>query len=121
MNVPFSNVLDEWFASVSVMRTSADAHRPALVRSQSHVLWKALAGEPAAQLDLRDERALEPLRERDGVAHVIVVAVRDDEEIAALGLAFRVGAGRVAGQERVDVDARAGRPCPSGKRRDPAR
>ena len=67
------------------------------------------ANHPRGKLDLRDERAPEPLRDRDGVANVVVVAVRDDEEIAALGLSFPVGAGRVAGQERVDVDARTGR------------
>ena len=58
-------------------------------------------------LDGRDDRALEALRDRDGVAEVVAVAVRDEDEVAALRLTLALGAARIAGEKRVDVQARA--------------
>ena len=59
-NAPFSNVLDEWFASVSVMRTSPKRTVPPLFVPDPCPAG-APAREPAAQLDLGDHGARETL------------------------------------------------------------
>ena len=105
-----SCALEEWFAVVRVTATSATrAVPPLLIECGLLVVGDALLGEPAAQLDLGDDRAAEPLVECDRVADVIAVAVRDENEVAALGLELVGRARRVAGEPGVDVDARAGR------------
>jgi hypothetical protein len=67
----------------------------------------AFRREPGAQLDDRDHRAAEPFVDRHGVADVVVVAVREDDQVAALGLTLRVRCLGVAGEEGIDVDALA--------------
>jgi hypothetical protein len=88
---------------------AVDVDRAALVDRVPRVLGDTLAGEPASQLDLRDDGAGVPLRERDGVADVVAVAVREQDQVDALGLLLRLGAARVPREERVDVDALAAR------------
>ena len=85
----------------------AEANRAALVRRLRHVLRKALPREPAAQLDLRDDRAAEPRGERDGVADVVVVAVCQGDEVASHRLALAVRARGVPREKGVHVEARA--------------
>ena len=63
----------------------------------------ALLGEPAAQLDERDHRALEPLVERDRLADVVAVAVGERDQVDALRLALALGHGRPR-EPGVDVD-----------------
>ena len=102
--------LDEWLASVSVSRTSPTVTVPPLLSGVRHaVVRDALRREPAAQLDLRDDGAAEALVQRDRVADVVVVPVRDGDQIDALGLALALGAARVAVQPGVDVE-----PVPPG-------
>ena len=84
-----------------------DRERAAFVGCVSPVLLDSLGREPATQLDLCDDRTAEPLVERDGVADVIVVAVCQEDEVAALGLDLVRRAARIAVQERVEVDALA--------------
>jgi hypothetical protein len=43
--------------------------------------------------------------ELDRVTDVVVVAVREQDQVTALGLELRLRAARIAGEERVDVDA----------------
>ena len=57
-----------------------------------------------AELDLSDHRAGESARQPDRVAHVVVVAVRDEDRVDAFRLELRGGARGIAGQERIDVD-----------------
>ena len=75
----------------------------ALVERLAHV-DADLVAEEAAELDLRDHGAGERLRQPHGVADVVVVAVGDEDRVDALRLELRGGAGRVAGQEGIDVD-----------------
>jgi hypothetical protein len=65
------------------------------------VVGDSLAREPPAQLDLRDDGTAEALVDRDRVTDVIPVSVREQDQVAALGLDFTLGASRVALQERI--------------------
>ena len=69
-----------------------------------HRLAATLCGEIAATLDLSDDRRVEPLVQRDGVPDVVVVAVRDEDQVDALGALLGLGALRIPLEERVDVD-----------------
>src|SRR5205085_11162671 len=80
----------------------------ALVRSGHVSDGRALAAEPALQLDLGDDLGREALRELDGLADVVAVAVGDRDDVDPLGLLLALGALGV-GEERVDVDALAAR------------
>ena len=111
---------DEWFACVSVTREPEQVDAAALVERLRHVRPDLLAEEPA-KLDLRDHGAGERPRQRDGVADVVAVAVREEDRVDALRLELRGGAGRVARQERIDVDPISGRACRSGTLRVRAR
>ena len=97
------------FACVSVTLTPSTSTVPPLFGRVGHVHLDALSREPAAQLDLRDDGAAELLCERDRVADVVAVAVREEDRVDPLGLLLRVGALRVPVQERIDVDALAAR------------
>src|SRR5437763_1305060 len=61
------------------------------------------AYRPAAELDERNYRRLEALPQLDRVADVIGVAVRDDDQVDALGFSLRLRARRPR-EPRVDVD-----------------
>jgi hypothetical protein len=88
---------------------AVDVGRAALVRRVGHLVRKSLGGEPAAQLDERDDRRLELLPERNGVADVVAVAVGERDQVDAVGRLFGLGTLRVPGQPRVDIDALAAR------------
>jgi hypothetical protein len=77
--------------------------RPAEV-GVDHVL-DALAGDLVGQLDDRDHRRAGPLGDLDGVAEVVGVAVGQDD-VRRIDVVRRDSALGVAGQERVDQDAR---------------
>src|SRR5712691_620396 len=77
----------------------------ALVRCLQLALVDALLAEPACELDECDDRRTVLLREVDGVADVVAVAVGDRDHVDALRRLLVRRALRVAGQERVDVDA----------------
>src|SRR5439155_18339973 len=66
-----------------------------------------LGPEPALQLDLGDDLRSVLLGERDRVADMVDVAVRDNDHVDVLGVALGLGARGVAVQERIDVDALA--------------
>ena len=83
--------------------------RAALVPGESRILGEPLRREPAAQLDDRDHGAVEALGQVDGLADVVVVAVRERDQVDALGLPLALRAVRVL-QPGVDVD-----PLPSGR------
>ena len=76
----------------------------ALVRVED-VLEPLLALQPVGHLDRRDDGAAVLLRELDGVAEVVAVAVRERDHVDPLGLELRLRALRVPVQEGVDVDA----------------
>ena len=83
---------------------SGGLDRPALVRVED-VLDALLALEPVGHLDRRDDGAAVLLRQLDGVAEVVAVAVRERDHVDPLGLQLGLGALRVPVQEGVDVDA----------------
>ncbi len=76
----------------------------------SHVLPDALAGEPSAELDDCDDRAPEPLVDRDRVTDVVAVTMGQRDQVTPLGRELRLGALRVSVQEWIDVD-----PLPAGR------
>src|SRR5919197_3603072 len=76
----------------------------AFVRAGQLIERGALAAEPSLQLDDRDDRRVELLRQLHRLADVIGVAVRDRDDVDSLRLLLRVGTLRVA-EPRVDVDA----------------
>ena len=81
---------------------------PPLFRPGTSPTFAPLLRSQLLQLDLADDLGVgEALRELDGVADVVAVAVRDRDHVDALGLLSASGVLRVAGQERVDVDALA--------------
>src|SRR5262249_51192627 len=61
----------------------------------------ALLRQPLADLVVADDGGPGPLRDGDGVADVVAVAVRNQDEVG-LGLVGLQGGGGVAGEERVD-------------------
>src|SRR6185503_17473510 len=65
----------------------------------------ALPREPAPALHEGDHRRVEALVQRDRVADVVVVAVRDEDQVDPLRLLLGLRALRVPVQERVDVHA----------------
>ena len=69
-------------------------------------LLHALLLQPLADLVVGDDRRPGALGDGDGVADVVAVAVRDQDEVGRhlVGLGRRR---RVAGQERIDQDVRA--------------
>jgi hypothetical protein len=86
-----------------------DRDGPALVRTGDIVGLCALPFEPAFQLDKRDDRhRTELLGDRDDRAHVVGVAVRDRDHVAALRVLLGLGTLRVV-EPRIDVDALASR------------
>ena len=100
----------EWLASRERDLDPVDVDRAALVRVVRPVRLDALRS--------RASRAARPcattgqpnfLRERDRVADVVVVPVRDEDRVDPLGLLLVVRALRVPVQERIDVDALAAR------------
>jgi hypothetical protein len=70
---------------------------------------EALRGEPLAHLARRDDRAVEPLGERHRPRDVVVVSVRERDQVAAPGLDLVGRALRVAVEPRIEVDAGTGR------------
>jgi hypothetical protein len=68
-----------------------------------------LLAEPAGELEEGDDGGAVLLRDRDRVADMVAVAVRDRDHVGALGLQLVLGALRVAVQEGVDIDAFAAR------------
>src|SRR5205814_1631224 len=78
------------------------------VRAGNVTDGRALLAEPALQLDLRDDLGREALRELDGLADVVAVAVGDRDDVDPLRLLLALRALRVR-EERVDVDALAAR------------
>jgi hypothetical protein len=56
------------------------------------------------------------LRESDGVADVVAVAVREEDRVDALRALLRLRTARVSRQERVDVDALAARAVEAERR-----
>ena len=63
---------------MSVTLTPSTATVPPLFgECRRVVVGDALTCEPGAELDLRDDRAAEPLVDRDGVADVVAVTVRE--------------------------------------------
>jgi hypothetical protein len=89
--------------------------RAAFVHGTGHVFLDPLSGQPAAELDHRDHTGRELLRELDGLAHMVVVAVRECDHVNTFRLVLPVGALRVA-EPRVDVDSLAAR-CVEAKAR----
>ena len=75
----------------------------ALVDGLPHVLAD-LRSEHATQLDLGDHGTRERAGEPDGVADVVVVAVRDQNPVDSLRLELGCRARRVARQPRIDID-----------------
>jgi len=65
---------------------------------------RALLAEPASELDLRDDGRAVLLRDRNRVADVVAVAVRNGDDVGALGRCLPARTLRVPVQERVDVD-----------------
>ena len=64
-----------------------DRDRAALVdRVRPAVVGDAVGGQPAAQLDLRDDGTVEALVDRHRVAEMVAVAVRQEDQVAPLGL-----------------------------------
>src|SRR6185312_15159251 len=55
--------------------------------------------------DDRDDGASEPLVQSDRIADVVAVSVRQEDEVAALGLDLRLRTSRIALEERIEVDA----------------
>ena len=92
----------------------------ALVRVED-VLETLLALQPVGHLDRRDDGAAVLLRELDGVAEMVAVAVGERDHVDPLGLELRLRALRVPVQEGVDVDALPARACRSGRWRGRAR
>ena len=102
---PSTNALEEWFASVSVIRTPSTSQRAALVRTGcGHPVGARRRVSQPRSLDRRDQRAVEALCDLDRVADVVAVAVREHDQVAALGLALAVGALRVPVEEGIEVD-----------------
>ena len=97
----------EWNAFVIVKRTSSTATVPPLFGSRT--FSRALGSEPIGELDRARRPCTVLLRERDGVADVVAVPVRDRDHVDALGRLLVLGALRIPVEERVDVDALAGR------------
>jgi hypothetical protein len=83
--------------------------RAALARIRALPALDALLLEPPAQLGGRDHAGLELLEERDRVADVVLVCVREQDEVDAFRLQFGLRTLRVPVQERIDVDALAAR------------
>ena len=93
---------------MSVKRMPSISLRAALVEPGHLADVRALPAEPVLELDLADDLGVgEALRQLDGVADVVAVAVRDRDHVDALGRLLGLRRLRVAGQERVDVDALA--------------
>ena len=110
----------EWNAFVSVNSTPSTSIVAAFVRRVQLALVDAVLAEPAGELDERDDCCAVLLREVDGVADVVAVAVRDRDDVGALGGLLALGTLRIAVQERVDVDAlAAGRVEPEGRVAEP--
>ena len=84
-----------------------DRDGAALVRVED--VLGALAPEPAGELDRRDDGRAVLFRERDGVADVVAVAVRDRDDVDLLRRHLVLGALRIPVEEGVDVDALSGR------------
>jgi hypothetical protein len=80
--------------------------RAALVAAFGRLIRKALHGEPVAQLDHRDDRALEALGQLDSLADVVGVAVRERDQVDALGILLCLWALRVL-EPGIDVHALA--------------
>src|SRR5581483_7783622 len=84
---------------------AVELERAAFVQPRKLADVRALTRQPRLQLDLRDHvRVRESLRERDGVADVVAVTVRDADHVDALRLLLVGGRLGVVGEERVDVD-----------------
>ena len=79
----------------------------AFVQGLTHVRTE-VGGEKRAQLDLRDNGARESSRELHRVADMVVMAVREEDRIDAFRLELARRAGRIPGQEGIDVDPVAG-------------
>src|SRR4051794_25120311 len=88
---------------------AVDIDGAALVEADALGVVDALPAEPAGELDLCEDGRTVLLRDRDGVADVVAVPVRQRDHVRAFRrlLAFR--AFRVPVQERIDVDALAAR------------
>jgi hypothetical protein len=111
-----------WLAAVRAVRRGArvervrqcefhavDVDRAALVEADGLAVGHALLPEPADELDHRDDRRAVLLRDRHRVADVVAVPVRDRDDVRALGLLLVRWTLGVPLEDRVDVDAFAGR------------
>ncbi|VBB46099.1 hypothetical protein TRIP_B40026 [uncultured Desulfatiglans sp.] len=76
---------------------SADVHRVGV--------FDALGREPVLDLEIGDRRGMGAFRDRHGIAHMVAVAVRDQDEVR-VQLVRCDGGCRVAGDERIDEQAR---------------
>ena len=100
-----SIVLLEWLASVNVTLTPSTSTVPPLfgsrIESCGHRLFHP--DEPVGELDRRHDRAAELLRQVDRVPDVVVVAVRERDQVDPLGLLLVVRALGVR-DPGIDVD-----------------
>src|SRR5438045_1848485 len=84
-----------------------DCDGAALVRVEDVLC--ALTAEPAGDLDGGNNGRAVRLRERESVADMVAVPVRDRDYVDALGRLLVLGALRIAVEEGIDVDALAAR------------
>ena len=89
-------------AEVAVLLRAAFVHR-------SDFLLEAFAGEPETRFKRRDEFRTELFGEREQIAHVVGVRMREKNRVKPCELFQRLGAVRIGHDPRIDERDLAGR------------